>query len=76
MQLDLSEGEGEGGADNRSGTFVMYNCARLATLLQSFEQQVEQGETSPLGLCVVVLHNWPQFDNFEPQVEQGETSPL
>ena len=75
MQLDLSEGEGEGGVDNRSGTFVMYNCARLATLLQSFEQQVEQGGTSPLWLCVV-LHNWPQFDNFEQQVEHGETSPL
>ena len=52
MQLDLSEGEREGGVDNRSGTFVMYNCARLATLLQSFEQQVEQGEISQLWLCI------------------------
>ena len=44
VQLDLSEGEEGGGVDNRSGTFVMYNCARLATLLHSFQQQVEQGE--------------------------------
>ncbi|XP_070193746.1 DALR anticodon-binding domain-containing protein 3-like [Littorina saxatilis] len=43
VQLDLSQDEGEGGVDNRSGPFVLYNCARLATLLQSFEQQVEQG---------------------------------
>uniref|UniRef100_A0A8C5TKM5 DALR anticodon binding domain containing 3 n=1 Tax=Malurus cyaneus samueli TaxID=2593467 RepID=A0A8C5TKM5_9PASS len=28
----------------KSGAFVMYNCARLATLFDSFERAVEQGE--------------------------------
>ncbi|KAK7462600.1 hypothetical protein BaRGS_00038353 [Batillaria attramentaria] len=41
LQLDLSDGEMEG-VDNRSGPFVMYNCARLATLISTFEDGVRQ----------------------------------
>ncbi|NWV60664.1 DALD3 protein, partial [Malurus elegans] len=32
----------------KSGAFVMYNCARLATLFDSFERAVEQGTYPPL----------------------------
>ncbi|NXH52037.1 DALD3 protein, partial [Rhabdornis inornatus] len=32
----------------RSGAFVMYNCARLATLFNAFQQAVEQGTYPPL----------------------------
>lgn len=28
----------------KSSTFVMYNCVRLATLFDTFQQAVEQGE--------------------------------
>ncbi|NXU07253.1 DALD3 protein, partial [Buphagus erythrorhynchus] len=31
----------------KSGAFVMYNCARLATLFNAFQQAVEQGEHQP-----------------------------
>ncbi|NXY26456.1 DALD3 protein, partial [Atrichornis clamosus] len=32
----------------KSGAFVMYNCARLATLFDTFQQAVEQGTYPPL----------------------------
>ncbi|NWR41460.1 DALD3 protein, partial [Regulus satrapa] len=32
----------------KSGAFVMYNCARLATLFSSFQRAVEQGTYPPL----------------------------
>ncbi|NXM22641.1 DALD3 protein, partial [Ploceus nigricollis] len=32
----------------KSGAFVMYNCARLATLFNTFQQAVEQGTYPPL----------------------------
>ncbi|NXL98160.1 DALD3 protein, partial [Tyrannus savana] len=32
----------------KSGAFVMYNCARLATLFDSFQRAVEQGTYPPL----------------------------
>ncbi|NWU80446.1 DALD3 protein, partial [Onychorhynchus coronatus] len=32
----------------KSGAFVMYNCARLATLFNSFQRAVEQGTYPPL----------------------------
>ncbi|NWS81476.1 DALD3 protein, partial [Toxostoma redivivum] len=32
----------------KSGAFVMYNCARLATLFNAFQQAVEQGTYPPL----------------------------
>ncbi|NXM29411.1 DALD3 protein, partial [Oxyruncus cristatus] len=32
----------------KSGAFVMYNCARLATLFDSFQQAVERGTYPPL----------------------------
>ncbi|NXM69139.1 DALD3 protein, partial [Serilophus lunatus] len=32
----------------KSGAFVMYNCARLATLFDTFQQAVEQGKYPPL----------------------------
>ena len=57
MKLDLSESSfaSEDGVTSRtrdsatsSGVFVMYNCARLATLLRRFEQEVERGTYPPL----------------------------
>nr|KAG5686978.1 hypothetical protein BaRGS_011887 [Batillaria attramentaria] len=48
LQLDLSDGEMEG-VDNRSGPFVMYNCARLATLISTFEDGVRQGMIFPFS---------------------------
>uniref|UniRef100_A0A8D2M5W6 DALR anticodon binding domain containing 3 n=1 Tax=Zonotrichia albicollis TaxID=44394 RepID=A0A8D2M5W6_ZONAL len=37
----------------KSGAFVMYNCARLATLFSTFQRAVEQGTYPPLngGIC-------------------------
>lgn len=32
----------------KSGAFVMYNCARLATLFDTYQRAVEQGERQPL----------------------------
>lgn len=31
----------------KSGAFVMYNCARLATLFDTYQRAVEQGECPP-----------------------------
>lgn len=46
VKLDLSEGDD--GNDNRTGSFVMYNCARLTTLFKHFEEAVSQGQYPPL----------------------------
>ncbi|XP_062600522.1 DALR anticodon-binding domain-containing protein 3-like [Saccostrea cucullata] len=49
VKLDLSEGnEFGGGVDNRAGAFVMYNCARLATLFKHFNKAVDDGVYPPL----------------------------
>ncbi|XP_063401813.1 DALR anticodon-binding domain-containing protein 3-like [Mytilus trossulus] len=49
LKLDLSQGqEFGGGIDNRAGAFVMYNCARLATLYKHFEENVSKGIYPPL----------------------------
>ncbi|VDH90888.1 Hypothetical predicted protein [Mytilus galloprovincialis] len=49
LKLDLSQGqEFGGGIDNRAGAFVMYNCARLATLFKHFEENVSKGIYPPL----------------------------
>ena len=34
--------------DHGSGPFVLYNCARLAHLIQTYEEHVEQGDTPSL----------------------------
>lgn len=45
VKLDLSSRqEFGGGVDNRAGAFVMYNCARLATLFKHFEESVSRGK--------------------------------
>lgn len=59
--LDLAEDDLEKGIDNRSGPFVLYNCARLATLLQSFQDRVAQGEAGVLRH----LHNLLMNKNCE-----------
>lgn len=49
VKLDLSEGNDfGGGVDNRAGAFVMYNCARLATLFKHFNKAVDDGTYPPL----------------------------
>ncbi|XP_060076421.1 DALR anticodon-binding domain-containing protein 3-like [Ylistrum balloti] len=48
VKLDLSEGESGTGNDNRTGSFVMYNCARLATLFKHYEDSVRKGQYPPL----------------------------
>ncbi|XP_033744617.1 DALR anticodon-binding domain-containing protein 3-like isoform X2 [Pecten maximus] len=48
VKLDLSEGESGVGNDNRTGSFVMYNCARLATLFKHYEESVREGHYPPL----------------------------
>ena len=46
VKLDLSEtNDFGGGVDNRAGAFVMYNCARLATLFKHFTKAVEDGNS-------------------------------
>lgn len=46
VKLDLSDAES--GQDNRTGAFVMYNCARLSTLFKHFEESVSKGYYPPL----------------------------
>ncbi|NXK74396.1 DALD3 protein, partial [Amazona guildingii] len=48
----------------KSGAFVMYNCARLATLFHTFQQAVEQGTYPPLPP--------PSELNFSCLREEGE----
>ncbi|OWF55604.1 DALR anticodon-binding domain-containing protein 3-like [Mizuhopecten yessoensis] len=48
VKLDLSEGESGAGSDTRTGSFVMYNCARLTTLFKHFEESVGKGQYPPL----------------------------
>ena len=43
LKLDLNEGDASSISDLRNGSFVMYNCARLATLFLHFQQAVEKG---------------------------------
>ncbi|XP_062487651.1 DALR anticodon-binding domain-containing protein 3 [Pezoporus occidentalis] len=52
----------------KSGAFVMYNCARLATLFDTFQQAVEQGMYPPLPP--------PSELNFSCLREEGEWLPL
>ncbi|XP_045166683.2 DALR anticodon-binding domain-containing protein 3-like [Mercenaria mercenaria] len=49
LKLDLSEEDMEGsGLATSVGSFVMYNCARLATLFKHFEEEVECDTYPPL----------------------------
>ncbi|XP_050411795.1 DALR anticodon-binding domain-containing protein 3 [Patella vulgata] len=43
VKLDLQENKDGQGLDNRAGSFVMYNCARLATLFKHYNDGVEKG---------------------------------
>ncbi|XP_057253353.1 DALR anticodon-binding domain-containing protein 3 [Pezoporus wallicus] len=52
----------------KSGIFVMYNCAWLATLFDTFQQAVEQGMYPPLPP--------PSELNFSCVREEGEWLPL
>ncbi|XP_066283604.1 DALR anticodon-binding domain-containing protein 3-like [Branchiostoma lanceolatum] len=43
-KLDLSIKEsGEGPQDNKGGAFILYNCARLATLFKHYQEDVQAG---------------------------------
>jgi len=54
MHIDLSLSSGAGGlADN--AVFVMYNCARLATLFQHFNEAVSRGLLTKLLMWSVHL---------------------
>ena len=46
VKLELGEELDEGGVCVSTGSFVMYNCARLATLFSHFEQAVDKGQCS------------------------------
>ncbi|XP_032892896.1 DALR anticodon-binding domain-containing protein 3 isoform X2 [Amblyraja radiata] len=43
LNLDLAQGVNISTKGTRSGAFVMYNCARLATLFDHFNNSVEKG---------------------------------
>ncbi|XP_041347601.1 DALR anticodon-binding domain-containing protein 3-like isoform X2 [Gigantopelta aegis] len=44
LKLDVSQhADGGPGAETRAGLFVIYNCARLATLFRHFQQEVQKG---------------------------------
>ncbi|XP_043934682.1 DALR anticodon-binding domain-containing protein 3 [Protopterus annectens] len=43
LTLDLTEDASVSTKGTKSGAFVMYNCARLATLFESYNKSVEQG---------------------------------
>lgn len=44
MTLDVQREDGVSTKGPRGGVFVMYNCARLHTLFDSYERGVEKGE--------------------------------
>lgn len=44
MTLDVQREGGVSTKGPRGGVFVMYNCARLHTLFDSYERGVEKGE--------------------------------
>ena len=46
VKLELGEELDEGGVCVSTGSFVMYNCARLATLFSHFELAVDKGQCS------------------------------
>jgi len=49
--------EDGGSCDVKIGSFVMYNCSRIATLLNNFNKSVELGKSKLRGHCVDhVLH--------------------
>lgn len=43
LQLLVALADGISTKGTKSGTFVMYNCARLATLFEGYKRSVEQG---------------------------------
>lgn len=45
MTLDIQREGGVSTKGPRGGVFVMYNCARLHTLFDSYERGVEKGES-------------------------------
>ena len=45
MTLDVQREGGVSTKGPRGGVFVMYNCARLHTLFDSYERGVEKGES-------------------------------
>ncbi|XP_067854516.1 DALR anticodon-binding domain-containing protein 3 isoform X2 [Heptranchias perlo] len=59
LNLDLTEAVNISTKGTRSGAFVMYNCARLATLFDRFNKSVQQGlypkfpETSQLNFSAL-----------------------
>lgn len=61
ITLDL-ENSGISTKGTKSGAFVMYNCARLATLFDTYHRAVEQGEHQPLhpplSCSWAVRHAW------------------
>lgn len=60
LKLDLSQGqEFGGGIDNRAGAFVMYNCARLATLNKHFEDNVSKGMFIFFSIYQISLNCFP-----------------
>lgn len=49
----MSDIEGAGGVqNNQSGVFVMYNCARLKSLITKFEDAVRQGDRDNCSYCL------------------------
>lgn len=43
--MKLSSGKDVGGVqDNNSGTFVMYNCARMTAIMNKYKDGVKRGE--------------------------------
>lgn len=57
MTLDVQREGSVSTKGPRGGVFVMYNCARLHTLFDSYERGVEKGESGALlEICVLFLH--------------------
>uniref|UniRef100_A0A8C2U2B7 DALR anticodon binding domain containing 3 n=1 Tax=Coturnix japonica TaxID=93934 RepID=A0A8C2U2B7_COTJA len=54
----------------KSGAFVMYNCARLATLFDTYQRAVEQGEHSSMPLALGDGCFWPSLTGII--LSQGE----
>uniref|UniRef100_A0A8D0GH52 DALR anticodon binding domain containing 3 n=1 Tax=Sphenodon punctatus TaxID=8508 RepID=A0A8D0GH52_SPHPU len=56
----------------RSGAFVMYNCARLATLFQSYRRAVERGRMAPAFQQHPALPRGAEPGSAAPLLRQGD----
>lgn len=56
VKLIIPQDAEDSGGPKRCGTFVMYNCARLAMLFSRFNQAVKKGT-----LFLILVYPYPEY---------------